>query len=81
MIRARVDPELKARVEGIFGTLGLSTSDAIRLFYTQVELTQGLPFGVKIPNALTRKTLKDADAGRNLTHYGSVDEMFKDMND
>ena len=32
-----------------------------------------------MPNALTRKTLEDADAGKNLSRYASVDEMFKDM--
>jgi DNA-damage-inducible protein J len=79
MIRARVDPKLKTRVEGIFGKLGLSASDAIRLFYAQVALTNGLPFEVKVPNALTRKILADADAGKNLTRYASVDEMFEDM--
>jgi DNA-damage-inducible protein J len=79
MIRARVDPRLKAKVEGILGQLGLSASDAIRIFYTQVALTNGMPFEVRVPNALTRRTLEDADAGKNLTRYASVDEMFKDM--
>jgi DNA-damage-inducible protein J len=79
MIRARVDPVLKAKAEGIFGQLGLSASDAIRIFYAQVALTNGMPFEVRVPNALTRKTLEDADAGENLTRYTSVDEMFEDM--
>src|SRR5262249_38757242 len=77
MIRARVDPGLKAKVEGIFGQLGLSASDAIRIFYTQVALTNGMPFEVRVPNALTRETLEGADAGKNLTRHASVDEMFK----
>src|SRR4051794_18559379 len=77
MIRARVEPGLKAKAEGIFGQLGLSASDAIRLFDTQVALTNGMPFEVRMPNALTRKTLEDADAGKGLTRYASVDEMFK----
>jgi DNA-damage-inducible protein J len=79
MIRARVDPKLKTRAERIFGQLGLSASDAIRLFYTQVALTNGIPFDLKMPNALTRKTLADADTGKDLTHHRSVDEMLKDM--
>jgi DNA-damage-inducible protein J len=79
MIRARVDPKLKARAEGIFGQLGLSASDAIRLFYTQVALTNGIPFELKMPNALTRKALEDADAGKDLIRNRSVDELLKDM--
>lgn len=79
MIRARIDPDLKLKAETILGNLGLNASDAIRLFYTQITLMDGLPFPVKVPNARTRKAIRDADAGKNLTHYGSVDEMFEDL--
>jgi DNA-damage-inducible protein J len=79
MIRARVSPELKAQAEGIFAQIGLSSSDAIRMFYKQVTLRNGLPFEARIPNATTRKALRDAEAGRDMTDYGSVDEMFEDL--
>lgn len=79
MIRARVDPALKAQAEDILGKLGLNASDAIRLFYKQVTLRRGLPFEVRIPNAATRKALRDADADRNLTRYESVDAMSRDL--
>ena len=79
MIRARVSPELKAQAEGILAEIGLSSSDAIRMFYKQVTLQKGLPFEARIPNATTRKALRDAEAGRNMTDYASVDEMFQDV--
>ena len=79
MIRARVSPELKAEAEGILAEIGLSSSDAIRMFYKQVTLQKGLPFEARIPNATTRKALRDAEAGRGMTEYASVDEMFKDL--
>ena len=79
MIRARVSPELKAEAEGILAEIGLSSSDAIRMFYKQVTLRKGLPFEARIPNATTRKALRDAEAGRGMTDYASVDEMFKDL--
>jgi len=79
MIRARVSPELKAQAERVLAEIGLSSSDAIRMFYKQVTLRQGLPFEARIPNATTRKALRDAEAGRNMTDYASVDEMFKDL--
>ncbi|GAC1473734.1 MAG: hypothetical protein NVSMB9_22900 [Isosphaeraceae bacterium] len=78
-IRARIDFELKVRAETILEAVGLSASDAIRLFYRQITLSDGLPFPVKIPNARTRKSIRDADAGKNLTRYDSVDAMFKDL--
>jgi DNA-damage-inducible protein J len=49
VVRARVDPDLKADAETIFQELGLSTTEAIRLFLSQVRLRKGLPFLVEIP--------------------------------
>ena len=77
MIRARIAPDLKAKAETILGNLGLNASDAIRLFYTQITLSDGLPFDVRIPNAATRKAIRDAREGKNLSHYASTAEMFK----
>ncbi len=75
MIRARVEPELKQEAETVFSQLGLSTTQAIRLFYKQVILQQGLPFAVKIPNAETREALQQAYDGEDLTEYESLDAL------
>lgn len=78
-LTVRMDPELKDDVDQILGELGLSTSQAIVLFYRQVQLHQGLPFDVRLPNQTTRQALSDAAARRNLTTYGSTDELFADL--
>jgi DNA-damage-inducible protein J len=75
-IRARVDPELKRRAEAVMKKLGLSVSDAIRLYYAQIDLRKGLPFDVVIPNAKTRRAMRDIEEGRDLTWYADTDEMF-----
>ena len=75
MIRARVEPELKQQAETVFSRLGLSTTQAITLFYKQVTLQQGLPFAVKIPNAETREALQQANDGGDLTEYESLDAL------
>jgi DNA-damage-inducible protein J len=79
MIRARISPALKAEAESILNQIGLSSSDAIRMFYKQVTLCQGLPFEARIPNATTRKALRDAEAGRNLTRYADADDLFRKL--
>ncbi len=33
----------------------------------------------QVVNAETAQVLRDADAGKNLLHYASLDEMFKDL--
>jgi DNA-damage-inducible protein J len=77
MIRARVEPGLKGQAEGIFTAIGLSVTDAITLFYKQVQLRKGLPFDVAIPNEVTRKTLADTESGRNLVRANDAGDMFK----
>ena len=76
VIRARIDPELKSRAETILHAVGLNASDAIRLFYRQIALHQGLPFDVRIPNAETRQAILDARAGEDLTDYASTSDLF-----
>ena len=76
MIRARIAPELKAEAESILNEIGLSSSDAIRMFYRQITMRRGLPFEACIPNATTRAALLDAEAGRNLTRYADADDLF-----
>ena len=41
-IRARLELELKHNIERLFAQLGLTTTEAITLFYKQVELRQGM---------------------------------------
>ena len=76
-VRARIDPKLKVEVEHLFKELGLSTTEAITLFYHQVKLHNGLPFDVVVPNETTEKVFKDTDAERNLMHFDDAYEMFK----
>jgi DNA-damage-inducible protein J len=78
-IRARIEPDLKRRVENLFERLGLSTTEALTLFYRQVDLRKGLPFNVVIPNKTTLKTMEDTDAGRNLVLCKDADDLFKKL--
>ena len=50
VVRARIDPDLKQEAEAVFAELGLSTTEAIRMFLAQVRLRRGLPFPVSLPN-------------------------------
>ncbi len=78
-IRARIQPELKDKAEYVFRRLGLSTTQAITLFYKQVELRGGLPFEVAIPNKITCRTFANTDAGRDLIVCEDTDDMFRKL--
>jgi DNA-damage-inducible protein J len=47
VIRARIDPELKASASRVLAACGLQPSDAIRLFLQQVVAYQGIPFDIR----------------------------------
>jgi len=49
MVRARISPDLKTSAECILSSLGMSPSQAIVLFYKQIELHNGLPFNLRLP--------------------------------
>jgi DNA-damage-inducible protein J len=75
-VRARIEPILKQDVEKLFKKMGLTTTEAINLFYRQVKLRNGLPFSVVIPNKTTEKVFKDTDAKRNLIRCEDTNDMF-----
>jgi DNA-damage-inducible protein J len=72
MIRARVEPGLKHEAEAVLERLGMTPTEAITLFYKQVSLHRGLPFPVRIPNAVTRRALKAAQRGEDVETFPSV---------
>ena len=80
MIHARIEQNLKKEAEKIFSSLGINTSDAIRMFFTQVTLRHGLPFEMRIPNRETQKAMEDSRLNRNLTRVSveELDELFND---
>jgi DNA-damage-inducible protein J len=79
MINARTDQELKTEVEGILKTLGMSTTEAINIFFKQVKMRRGLPFPVEIPNEETLKIFKDSEEGRGLVECKDAEDMFRKL--
>ena len=75
-VRARIEPRLKEDVEKLFKKIGISTTEAINLFYRQVKLRNGLPFNVVIPNKTTERVFRDTDAKRNLIRCEDAEDMF-----
>ena len=77
VVHARVEPRTKKKAEGVLRKLGMSPTQAIRLFYRQICLRGGLPFAVLIPNELTRETLDKSSKGSEIETFDSLDEMFE----
>ena len=76
-IYTRLEPDLKKRALRILNELGISTADAIRVYFQQIVDSNGIPFEVSIPNAKTRQAMNDARKEKDLTLYDSPEEYFK----
>jgi len=78
-IRARLEPALKHEAEAVLDKLGMTPTEAITLFYKQVTLYRGLPFPVRIPNAATRKALREARGAKSIERFDDVQAWAKEM--
>ena len=81
MVHVRLDQDVKARATETLAAMGLSVSDAVRVFLMRVIVDQQLPFPLKVPNAETRAAMAEADAIAR-THrawFATADALFDDL--
>ena len=60
MVHVRVDVNVKAQAAETLASMGLSVSDAIRVFLTRVVADKELPFPIQAPNASSRTAMAEA---------------------
>ncbi len=62
MVHVRVDENVKAQAAETLATMGLTVSDAIRVFLTRIVADKELPFAIQAPNAASRVAIAEARA-------------------
>ena len=62
MLHIRVDDEVKTQATEALAAMGLSMSDAVRIFLKRVVNDQAFPLELKVPNAETRAAMEEARA-------------------
>ena len=77
IVHARIEPKTKQKAEGVLRKLGLTPTEAIRIFYRKISLRGGLPFPIEIPNELTASTLEKSRRGVDIQEFESLEAMFK----
>ncbi len=93
-VYAQIDSDLKNRAESILSNLGVTTSSAISMFYSQIILKRGLPFELKLPEAnisaigamdkpqIDAELMKGIESLKNRTYsVDEVDEILKNKFD
>jgi len=62
-----MEPKLKKDAEAVLHKVGLTSSEAIEMFFHQVTLEKGIPFKTHIPNKETRRAIESIRQGRGVT--------------
>ena len=62
MLHIRIDDETKTQATEALAAMGLSMSDAVRIFLKRVVNDQTFPLELKVPNAETRAAMEEARA-------------------
>ena len=79
VVRARIDLQTKTQATTALTAMGLSISDFIRMALVKVARDQAIPFAVKVPNALTAKTLNASARGEDVHFAKDADDLFKQL--
>ena len=66
VVRARIDATVKDEAIRVLQSMGLTLSDAIRLFLHQVVTEHGIPFQIKAPNPVTVAAMQATQKGQGL---------------
>ena len=90
-VYARIEPQLKNDVDKILSNLGVTPSSLIQMLYSQIKLTNSIPFDIKMPknnifiDELTQeelnyellKGINDIEKG-NVKSSDEVDKILKE---
>lgn len=81
MIHVRVDEKIKAEAAETLASMGLSVSDAVRVFLTRVVADKELPFAVKAPNSASRAAIAEADdiIKSRRARFDTAEDVFDDL--
>ncbi|WP_089604188.1 type II toxin-antitoxin system RelB/DinJ family antitoxin [Acinetobacter piscicola] len=81
MLHVRIDDETKLQAQQALKAMGLSVSDAVRIFLTRVVAEQAIPFDVRVPNAETVSAMNEADdlIQKKKARFETVEGLFNDL--
>jgi DNA-damage-inducible protein J len=81
MLHIRVDDDTKEQATLALTAMGLSMSDAVRLFLRRVVIDQAFPLELKVPNAETRAAMEESRAmmAARRARFATTDELLTDL--
>ena len=81
MVHVRVDEQIKAQATETLAAMGLTVSDAVRVFLMRIVADKQMPFALKVPNLETRAAMSEADeiVRMHRARFDNATELFDDL--
>lgn len=81
MLHIRVDDDIKEQATLALTAMGLTVSEAVRLFLHRVIVEQAFPLELKVPNAETLAAMQESRAmmSARRDRFSSADKLFADL--
>ncbi len=76
----RIDEDEKIETFKVLKDLGVTPSQAIKMFFSQVRRTHSIPFPIEnTPNEKTAKILLEDDNKKDYLGFNTLDDLFHDL--
>jgi DNA-damage-inducible protein J len=81
MLHVRIENTIKVQATQTLDAMGLSVSEAVRLFLRRVVAEQAFPLEFKVPNAETRAAMEESRAmmAARKARFASAQALFDDL--
>lgn len=81
MVHVRVDEKIKVQAAETLASMGLTVSDAIRMFLTRIVADKELPFVLKAPNVTSRAAIAEANEiiQSRRARFATADAILNDL--
>jgi len=81
MVHVRVEKKVKTEAKETLAAMGMTVSDAVRVFLVRIAAEKQLPFTLKVPNAETRVAMEEADeiARTRRVRFETADGLFNGL--
>jgi DNA-damage-inducible protein J len=76
VVHARIDQATKVATEKVLDALGITPTEAIRLFYRQIAIRKSFPLELHVPNKLTASVLAKSDRNLDIERFDSAAELY-----
>lgn len=83
-VKAVIDVNLKESAEKTLQSLGMTSSEIIRILFAQINLHKKIPFEITMPlkyNEETRKIIDEIVEGKNLNYVDDIEQLKEELDE